>query len=91
MRLLQLVQITVGTRDTLRFELEHAQSVKRIGLLRINQQQFFPDLSGPDRVVLCLPELPLLQQRLACVAELGIATALNQGCEYPEGYGVTAR
>ncbi|MNF59231.1 hypothetical protein D3C84_408140 [compost metagenome] len=91
MGLLELIQVAIGASRTVGLELQQAQTVNRIGLLRIDQQQFFPGFGGPDLVTLCLPVLPLLQQRLAGAIERGKAAAVDQGGENPEGYGVTAR
>lgn len=80
----QLPKIIAGTVDAFSLELEHAQAIQGIGLLGVDQQQLFPDFGGPRLIILGLPVLALLQQRLASVVEGGVAGAVHQACKYPE-------
>ena len=86
----QLPQVIAGTVKALALELKHAKAIECIGLFGVDQQQLFPDLGGPRLVILGLPVLTLLQQRLARVVKGGKAGAVYQACEDPEREGVAA-
>ena len=91
MGLFQLRQVIARAGHALGLEFQQAQAIQRVHLLRVDQQQFFPDLCRPCRVVLGLPVFTLLKQCPARVIERGKTAAVNQCCKYPEGYGVVAR
>ena len=87
---LQALQILASLGRLAGLHRDQAETIQRIRMVGIEQQQLVPHLCGALGLFLALPELPLLDQQATWVFGLGLNTAMGQNGQQRQGQRAVA-